>query len=57
KGWGKPEQIADVIAFLASSRASYVNGVALTIDGGPHNKSYVTELYAKRELAAKSAAV
>lgn len=57
KGWGKPEQIASVIAFLASSRASYVNGVALTIDGGPHNKSYVTELYAKRELAAKSAAV
>jgi len=56
KGWGKPGQIADVIAFLASSRASYVNGAALTIDGGPHNKSYVTELYAKREIAAKSAA-
>ena len=55
KGWGQPAQIADVIAFLASSRASYVNGVALTIDGGPHNKSYVTELYAKREVAAGSA--
>jgi 3-oxoacyl-[acyl-carrier protein] reductase len=55
-GWGKPEQIADVIAFLASSRAAYVNGVALTVDGGPHNKSYVTELYTKRDAALKSAA-
>lgn len=46
--WGQPSELADVIAFLASPRASYVNGVALTVDGGPHNKSYVTQLYAQK---------
>lgn len=55
-GWGKPEQIADVIAFLASTRASYVNGVALTVDGGPHNKSYVTVLHEKRAALQDSIA-
>lgn len=29
-----PEEFADVVAFLASERASYVTGVALSIDGG-----------------------
>ncbi|KRB70653.1 SDR family NAD(P)-dependent oxidoreductase [Noviherbaspirillum sp. Root189] len=46
--WGQPSELADVIAFLASPRASYINGVALTVDGGPHNKSYVTQLYAQK---------
>lgn len=45
--WGEPHEIADVILFLASPRAAYVNGAALTADGGPHNKSYVTQLYAR----------
>lgn len=31
---GKPEQIADVVAFLASDRASHVSGTTLTVDGG-----------------------
>jgi len=31
---GRPEEFASVVAFLASERASYVNGVSLTIDGG-----------------------
>lgn len=31
---GEPEEAGDVIAFLASGRASYLNGVALNIDGG-----------------------
>lgn len=31
---GRPEEFAAVVAFLASERASYVNGVSLTIDGG-----------------------
>lgn len=30
----KPEEIADVITYLASDRASRVNGVALPVDGG-----------------------
>ncbi|MDY7545241.1 SDR family oxidoreductase [Glaciimonas sp. CA11.2] len=31
---GKPEDVADAVLFLASDRASYINGDALTIDGG-----------------------
>ncbi|MBD0273889.1 MAG: SDR family oxidoreductase, partial [Acetobacteraceae bacterium] len=53
KQWGRPEEVADVILFLASPRASYVNGAALTVDGGPHTKSYVTQLHAQREAALR----
>ncbi|MGV9303246.1 SDR family oxidoreductase [Nonomuraea sp. NPDC003727] len=31
---GRPEEVGDVIAFLASDRASFVNGVSLLVDGG-----------------------
>jgi 3-oxoacyl-[acyl-carrier protein] reductase len=31
---GEPHEIADVIVFLASARASYVSGAALQVDGG-----------------------
>ena len=31
---GEPEEAGDVIAFMASARSSFVNGVALNLDGG-----------------------
>ena len=32
--WGKPEEIADSVAFLVSEHAGYITGEVLTIDGG-----------------------
>ena len=32
--YGRPENIADVVAFLASEEASHVNGAAWVVDGG-----------------------
>ena len=34
KRGGQPEEVAEVAAFLASDRASYVSGVVVPIDGG-----------------------
>jgi gluconate 5-dehydrogenase/3-oxoacyl-[acyl-carrier protein] reductase len=31
--WGEPEDIADVVVFLASDRSCYVNGQTITVDG------------------------
>ncbi|GAB4329151.1 MAG: 3-oxoacyl-[acyl-carrier-protein] reductase [Calditrichia bacterium] len=33
---GKPEEIADLIAFLASDNAGWITGVSYSIDGGRH---------------------
>ena len=32
--WGKPGEIADAVAFLASPHAAYITGDVLTVDGG-----------------------
>ena len=34
KRFGKPEEIAATVAFLASSFAGYINGVSIPVDGG-----------------------
>ncbi len=32
--FGEPEEIAEVVAFLAGERAAYVTGQTIAVDGG-----------------------
>ena len=34
KRMGKPEEVASVVAFLASQEASFITGVEIDVDGG-----------------------
>jgi NAD(P)-dependent dehydrogenase (short-subunit alcohol dehydrogenase family) len=31
---GQPSEVADLVVYLASARASYISGTIITIDGG-----------------------
>jgi 3-oxoacyl-[acyl-carrier protein] reductase len=32
--FGRPEEVADVVAFLASDRAGHISGTTIPVDGG-----------------------
>ena len=37
---GTPEEVADLVTFLASERASWITGVCVVVDGGQHKGNF-----------------
>ena len=37
---GEPSEVADLVAFVASARASYISGTVLTVDGGASDRNH-----------------
>jgi 3-oxoacyl-[acyl-carrier protein] reductase len=37
KRFGKPEEVAELVGFIASSKASYITSQVLEINGGLHS--------------------
>jgi hypothetical protein len=52
--FGKPEEVADVVVFLCSQRASWVTGACLNVDGGQSrsNIEFLTRDVAVSSLSA-----
>ena len=46
---GKSEEVANLVAFLLSKEASFINGSTITIDGGYTNVDYIMMQEAKNE--------
>jgi 3-oxoacyl-[acyl-carrier protein] reductase len=38
---GKPEEVAELVAFLVSDRAAFINGETIAVDGGYQNVDYI----------------
>ncbi|MGV9791739.1 SDR family NAD(P)-dependent oxidoreductase [Gordonia sp. NPDC003422] len=51
---GRPEEIADVVAFLASDKATWITGAAFDVNGGAHLQRYPDVLGKVRAMMAPS---